>query len=73
MVYVGDPRELANLLKYHIGEEFLVSGGVTSHTRMKPMSGEKLELGLVRTQGLCVKTAERHSEIYFCKLLCNLV
>ncbi|KAF5906691.1 transforming growth factor-beta-induced protein ig-h3, partial [Clarias magur] len=41
-----DPRELANLLKYHIGEEFLVSGGVTSHTRMKPMSGEKLELGL---------------------------
>ncbi|XP_053362111.1 transforming growth factor-beta-induced protein ig-h3 [Clarias gariepinus] len=41
-----DPRELANLLKYHIGEEFLVSGGVTSHTRMKPMSGETLELGL---------------------------
>ncbi|XP_053487002.1 transforming growth factor-beta-induced protein ig-h3 isoform X2 [Ictalurus furcatus] len=41
-----DSRELANLLKYHIGDEFLVSGGVTSHTRMKPMSGEKLELGL---------------------------
>ncbi|KAK2838627.1 hypothetical protein Q7C36_013441 [Tachysurus vachellii] len=41
-----DPRELANLLKYHIGEEFLISGGVTSHTRMKPMSGEKLELGM---------------------------
>ncbi|KAG7329306.1 hypothetical protein KOW79_007480 [Hemibagrus wyckioides] len=41
-----DPRELANLLKYHIGEEFLISGGVTSHTRVKPMSGERLELGL---------------------------
>ncbi|KAI5607978.1 transforming growth factor-beta-induced protein ig-h3 precursor, partial [Silurus asotus] len=41
-----DPRELANLLKYHIGDEFLISGGVTSHTRMKPMSGETLELGM---------------------------
>lgn len=55
MIYVGDPRELANLLKYHIGEEFLVSGGVTSHTRMKPMSGERLELAMVRTQQLCVE------------------
>ncbi|XP_060783978.1 transforming growth factor-beta-induced protein ig-h3 isoform X2 [Neoarius graeffei] len=44
-----DPRELVKLLKYHIGEEFIVSGGVTSHTRVKPMSGERLELGLNST------------------------
>lgn len=72
MVYVGDPRELANLLKYHISEEFLISGGVTSHTRMKPMSGERLELGTVRTQ-LCVKLIKGTQKFYFCKLLCNLV
>ncbi|XP_056626422.1 transforming growth factor-beta-induced protein ig-h3 [Triplophysa dalaica] len=40
-----DPKELANLLKYHIGDEFLVSGAVTSHTRLKPLAGDKLELG----------------------------
>ncbi|XP_062856693.1 transforming growth factor-beta-induced protein ig-h3 [Trichomycterus rosablanca] len=41
-----DPRELSKLLKYHVGEEFLISGGVTSHTRVKPLSGDKLELGM---------------------------
>ncbi|XP_066505014.1 transforming growth factor-beta-induced protein ig-h3 [Hoplias malabaricus] len=41
-----DPRELAKFLKYHIGEEFLVSGAVTSHTRVKTLSGDKLELGM---------------------------
>ncbi|XP_052011052.1 transforming growth factor-beta-induced protein ig-h3-like [Xyrauchen texanus] len=40
-----DPKELANVLKYHIGDEFLVSGAVTSHTRMKTLAGERLELG----------------------------
>ncbi|XP_048032524.1 transforming growth factor-beta-induced protein ig-h3 [Megalobrama amblycephala] len=40
-----DPKELASLLKYHIGDEFLISGAVTSHTRMKPLEGDKLELG----------------------------
>ncbi|XDV37062.1 hypothetical protein PO909_006745 [Leuciscus waleckii] len=40
-----DPKELAKLLKYHIGDEFLISGAVTSHTRMKPLAGDKLELG----------------------------
>lgn len=49
ILYIGDPRELANVLKYHIGEEFLVSGAVTSHTRMKPLLGDKLELGTVST------------------------
>uniref|UniRef100_A0A671PZ22 Transforming growth factor-beta-induced protein ig-h3 n=1 Tax=Sinocyclocheilus anshuiensis TaxID=1608454 RepID=A0A671PZ22_9TELE len=43
------PPELANLLRYHIGEEFLVSSAVTSHTRMKPLTGDKLELGLNST------------------------
>lgn len=49
LLYVGDPKELASLLKYHIGDEFLVSGAVTSHTRMKPLEGDKLELGAVST------------------------
>ncbi len=48
--YLGDPKELANLLRYHIGEEFLVSGAVTSHTRVKPLTGDKLELGTVSAQ-----------------------
>uniref|UniRef100_A0A8C1ZNP5 Transforming growth factor-beta-induced protein ig-h3 n=1 Tax=Cyprinus carpio TaxID=7962 RepID=A0A8C1ZNP5_CYPCA len=43
------PPELANLLKYHIGEEFLVSGAVTSHTRVTPLTGDKLELGTRNT------------------------
>ncbi|XP_076878008.1 transforming growth factor-beta-induced protein ig-h3 [Brachyhypopomus gauderio] len=41
-----DNRELAKVLKFHISEEFLVSGGVTSHTRVNPILGEKLELGM---------------------------
>ncbi|XP_030620823.1 transforming growth factor-beta-induced protein ig-h3 [Chanos chanos] len=41
-----DPQQLAGVLKYHIGEEFLVSGGVTSHTRVKTLQGDKLELGM---------------------------
>ncbi|XP_017545484.1 transforming growth factor-beta-induced protein ig-h3 [Pygocentrus nattereri] len=41
-----DPKELIKLLKYHIGDEFLISGAVTSHTRVKPLSGDKLELGM---------------------------
>lgn len=42
-----DPKEMANLLKYHIGDEFLVSGAVTSHTRLMTLAGEKLELGML--------------------------
>ncbi|XP_065122586.1 transforming growth factor-beta-induced protein ig-h3 [Paramisgurnus dabryanus] len=42
-----DPKEMANLLKYHIGDEFLVSGAVTSHTRLTTLAGEKLELGML--------------------------
>ncbi len=43
----GNRQELAGVLKYHLGEGMLVSGGVGSHTRLKPLQGEKLELGVV--------------------------
>lgn len=43
----GDPQALSALLRYHLGEGVLVSGGVASHTRLKPLQGEKLELGVV--------------------------
>ncbi|XP_069052258.1 transforming growth factor-beta-induced protein ig-h3 [Lepisosteus oculatus] len=41
-----NPRQLANVLKYHIGQEILVSGGVGSHTRIQPLQGERLELSM---------------------------
>lgn len=44
----GNRQELAGVLRYHLGEGMLVSGGVGSHTRVKPLQGEKLELGVVR-------------------------
>uniref|UniRef100_A0A3P8TM80 Transforming growth factor-beta-induced protein ig-h3 n=1 Tax=Amphiprion percula TaxID=161767 RepID=A0A3P8TM80_AMPPE len=40
-----NPGELSGVLRYHLGEGMLVSGGVGSHTRLKPLQGEKLELG----------------------------
>lgn len=39
-------QELSALLRYHLGEGMLVSGGVSSHTRFKPLQGERLELGV---------------------------
>ncbi|KAM7389281.1 hypothetical protein PAMP_023267 [Pampus punctatissimus] len=39
-------QELSAMLRYHLGESMLVSGGVGSHTRVKPLEGEKLELGV---------------------------
>ncbi|XP_060904617.1 transforming growth factor-beta-induced protein ig-h3 [Labrus mixtus] len=39
-------QELSALLRYHLGEGMLVSGGVSSHTRQKPLQGERLELGV---------------------------
>ncbi|TKS65022.1 Transforming growth factor-beta-induced protein ig-h3 [Collichthys lucidus] len=39
-------QELAGVLRYHLGEGMLVSGGVGSHTRIKPLQGDKLELGV---------------------------
>uniref|UniRef100_A0A6Q2Z9S5 Transforming growth factor-beta-induced protein ig-h3 n=1 Tax=Esox lucius TaxID=8010 RepID=A0A6Q2Z9S5_ESOLU len=43
---MGNPQELASVLKYHMGKEILVSGGVGSHTRLKPLHGDKLELNM---------------------------
>lgn len=43
----GNRQELAGVLRYHLGEGMLVSGGVGSHTRIKPLQGDKLELGVV--------------------------
>lgn len=43
---MGNSQQLASFLKQHMAEELLVSGGVTSHTRVKVMQGERLELGL---------------------------
>lgn len=39
-------QELSNMLKYHMGNGMLVSGGVTSHTRMQPLLGDQLEMGM---------------------------
>ncbi|XP_041079469.1 transforming growth factor-beta-induced protein ig-h3-like isoform X1 [Polyodon spathula] len=43
---MGNSRQLADLLKYHIGDELLVSGGVVSYTRLKSLQGDKLELNM---------------------------
>ncbi|XP_069029489.1 transforming growth factor-beta-induced protein ig-h3 [Embiotoca jacksoni] len=39
-------QQLSGVLRYHLGEGLLVSGGVGSHTRLQPVQGEKLELGV---------------------------
>ncbi|XP_014851138.1 PREDICTED: transforming growth factor-beta-induced protein ig-h3 [Poecilia mexicana] len=38
--------QLAAILRLHLGEGLLVSGGVSSHTRLAPLQGDKLELGV---------------------------
>ncbi|XP_063784288.1 transforming growth factor-beta-induced protein ig-h3 [Pseudophryne corroboree] len=40
---LGNANELSNLLKYHIGDEILVSGAVSQLVRIKTLQGEKLE------------------------------
>ncbi|KAK5896455.1 hypothetical protein CesoFtcFv8_009614 [Champsocephalus esox] len=41
-----DPQQLSSVLRLHLGEGLLVSGGVSSHTRLKPLQGGWLELGV---------------------------
>ncbi|KAG7519030.1 transforming growth factor-beta-induced protein ig-h3 [Solea senegalensis] len=41
-----DQQQLLAVLMSHVGEGVLVSGGVSSHTRVKPLQGGKLELGV---------------------------
>lgn len=43
----GNPQQLSGVLRLHLGEGLLVSGGVSSHTRLVPLQGDKLELGVV--------------------------
>ncbi|KAJ8015067.1 hypothetical protein DPEC_G00022280 [Dallia pectoralis] len=43
---MGNPQELASVLKYHMGKEILISGGVGSHSRLTPLQGDKLELNM---------------------------
>ncbi|KAM4678600.1 transforming growth factor-beta-induced protein ig-h3 [Discoglossus pictus] len=40
---LGNARELANLLKYHIGDEILISGAASQLVRLKSLQGAKLE------------------------------
>ncbi|KAH0629794.1 hypothetical protein JD844_012168 [Phrynosoma platyrhinos] len=41
---MGNAKELANILKYHIGDEILVSGAVGAVVRIKSLQGDKLEV-----------------------------
>ncbi|XP_015271498.1 PREDICTED: transforming growth factor-beta-induced protein ig-h3 [Gekko japonicus] len=41
---MGNAKELANILKYHIGDEILVSGAVGAVVRLKSLQGDKLEV-----------------------------
>jgi len=50
---MGNSQQLAAFLKQHMVEELLVSGGVNSHTRLKVMQGESLQLG-IRNQTMYV-------------------
>ncbi|XP_034038145.1 transforming growth factor-beta-induced protein ig-h3 isoform X1 [Thalassophryne amazonica] len=43
---MSNHQELSAVLKYHLGKGMLVSGGIGSHTRVEPLQGDKLELGL---------------------------
>ncbi|XP_062045084.1 transforming growth factor-beta-induced protein ig-h3 [Lepus europaeus] len=41
---LGNAKELADILKYHVGEEILVSGGIGTLVRLKSLQGDKLEV-----------------------------
>uniref|UniRef100_A0A8D0Q851 Transforming growth factor-beta-induced protein ig-h3 n=1 Tax=Sus scrofa TaxID=9823 RepID=A0A8D0Q851_PIG len=41
---LGNAKELANILKYHVGDEILVSGGIGALVRLKSLQGDKLEV-----------------------------
>ncbi|XP_040838232.1 transforming growth factor-beta-induced protein ig-h3 [Ochotona curzoniae] len=41
---MGNTKELSNILKYHVGEEILVSGGIGTLVRLKSLQGDKLEV-----------------------------
>ncbi|KAM9377214.1 transforming growth factor-beta-induced protein ig-h3 [Pholidichthys leucotaenia] len=41
-----NPQELSGVLRYHLGKGMVVSGGVSSTTRLETLQGDKLELGM---------------------------
>lgn len=43
----GNAKELANILKFHVADEILVSGAVSALVRLKSMQGDKLEVSMV--------------------------
>jgi hypothetical protein len=43
----ANAKELTNILKYHIGDEILVSGGIGALVRLKSLQGDKLEVSSV--------------------------
>lgn len=47
----GNAKELANLLKFHVADEILVSGAVNALVRLKSMQGDKLEVSMVSHLG----------------------
>uniref|UniRef100_A0A8D2PPD3 Transforming growth factor-beta-induced protein ig-h3 n=1 Tax=Zosterops lateralis melanops TaxID=1220523 RepID=A0A8D2PPD3_ZOSLA len=42
----GNAKELANILKFHVADEILVSGAVNALVRLKSMQGDKLEVSM---------------------------
>ncbi|XP_067422741.1 transforming growth factor-beta-induced protein ig-h3 isoform X2 [Emydura macquarii macquarii] len=41
---MGNAKELATILKYHIGDEILVSGAIGALVRLKSLQGDKIEV-----------------------------
>lgn len=48
---LGNAKELANILKFHVADEILVSGAVSALVRLKSMQGDKLEVSMVSHLG----------------------
>ncbi|XP_072485974.1 transforming growth factor-beta-induced protein ig-h3 [Notamacropus eugenii] len=46
---MGNAKELANILKYHVGDEILVSGAIGALVRLKSLQGDKLEVSSKNT------------------------
>lgn len=47
LILTANAKELTNILKYHIGDEILVSGGIGALVRLKSLQGDKLEVSSV--------------------------
>ncbi|XP_077388728.1 transforming growth factor-beta-induced protein ig-h3 [Festucalex cinctus] len=58
-----DRQRLSALLKYHLGEGMVVSGGVGAHTRMAPLQGDKLELGVRNSTVFVNRVAVVHGDL----------